>query len=72
DMYFLRKRSIVNDHHWQNWVAALVPVARMPLAHKIFDNAVERNAIDPEFAAFVRPLFEGGTLADPKGSAPGR
>ena len=66
DMYFLRKRAIVNDHHWQNWVAALGPVVRIPLARKIFDNAVERNAIDAEFAAFVRPLFEGGDLIDPK------
>lgn len=68
DMYFLRKRSIVGDHHWQNWVAALGPVARIPLARKILDNAVERNAIDGEFATFVRPLFEGGTLVDPKGT----
>jgi hypothetical protein len=69
DMYFLRKRSIVDDHHWQNWVAALGPVARMPLAQKIFDNAVERNAIDAEFATFVRPLFEGGSLLDPRDRA---
>lgn len=66
DMYFLRKQSIVGDHHWQNWVAALGPVARISLARKIFDNAVEREAIDPEFAAFVQPLFEGGALLDPK------
>lgn len=66
DMYFLRKAGIVGDHHWQNWVAAFGPVARIPLARRIFDNAVERNAIDAEFAAFVRPLLDGGTLVDPK------
>jgi hypothetical protein len=70
DMYFLRKRSIVEDHHWQNWVAAFGPISRMPLARKIYDNAVSRNALDPEFAAFVRPIFEDRPIGDPKGSSP--
>ena len=69
DMYFLRKRSIVEDHHWQNWVAAFGPISRMPLARKIYDNAVSRKALNAEFAAFVRPIFENRPIGDPKGSS---
>jgi hypothetical protein len=69
DMYFLRKRSIVEDHHWENWVAAFGPISRMPLARRIYENAVSRNALDPEFAAFVRPMFEDRPVADPKGGS---
>ncbi|MEO6836518.1 MAG: hypothetical protein ABI231_11530, partial [Candidatus Tumulicola sp.] len=60
------KAAIVRDHHWRSWVAAFGPVARMPLARRIFDNAVSREALDPEFTAFLGPIFEGRPLSDPK------
>lgn len=67
DMYFLRKSSIVEDHHWRTWMGAFAPVARMPITRKIYDNAVTRELIDPEFAIFLRPIFDGRSLTDPKG-----
>ena len=66
DMYFLRKTSIVGDHHWRTWMGAFAPVARMPITRKIYDNAVAREMIDPEFAVFLRPIFDGLPLTDPK------
>jgi hypothetical protein len=43
-----------------------VPISRMPLTRSIYDNAVSRGALDAQFAAFLRPIFDGKTLADPK------
>lgn len=40
DIYFLRKQSLVDNHHWLNWVTAFVPIARMPTARAIFENAL--------------------------------
>jgi hypothetical protein len=66
DMYFLRKQGIVQDHQWQNWTSSFVPIARMPLTRSIYDNAFARGALDDQFAAFLLPVFDGKTLADPK------
>jgi len=66
DMYFLRKTAIVGDHFWRNWMASFGPVARMPITRAVFDNAVKRAAIDPEFASFLQPIFESQPLEDPK------
>jgi hypothetical protein len=66
DIYFLRKRGIVQDHQWQNWTSSFIPIGRMPLTRKIYDNAVQRNALDPEFAAFFLPVLDGRPLGDPK------
>jgi hypothetical protein len=38
----------------------------MPTFKVIYENAVQRQAVEPEFAAFVQPLFEGKELGDPK------
>jgi hypothetical protein len=54
--------TTVDDHFWRNWMASFVPVSRMPVARAVFDNAVEREAIDPEFATFLRPVFESQPL----------
>lgn len=70
DMYFLRKRSIVDGHHWRSWTSSFAVIVRMPIARPIFDNAVARDALDPEFVAFLRPLFDGQLLADPRDSDP--
>lgn len=69
DIYFLRKQSLVDDHHWRTWTAAFVPLARMPLTRAIFENAASRQAIEPEFERFFRSLLDGGAAADP---APGK
>lgn len=65
DIYFLRKQSLVDNHHWRNWVSAFVPVARMPITRAIFENAVARQALDPEFEAFFRQLLDGQPVTDP-------
>jgi len=70
DMYFLRKRAIVDDHHWRNWTAMFLPLAQMPLTRQIYDNAVARKAVDAEFAAFVQRVFDGRPLGDPRLSSP--
>ena len=69
DMYFLRKRGIIGDHHWRNRMAAFAPVARIAMTRQIFENAATRDALEPEFAMFLRPIFDGQPLADPKPSA---
>ena len=66
DVFFLRKRAIVEDHHWRAWIAHFVPISRLAITRPIFDSAVARGALHPEFAAFLRPIFDGETLADPK------
>ena len=68
DIYFLRKRGIVEDHHWRNWSTAFVPLAHIATMRVVYDNAVRRGAIDPEFARFMEPLFDDRPLADPKSS----
>jgi hypothetical protein len=65
DIYFLRKRSLVDDHHWRSWVTAFVPIARMPLARAVFDNAVARQALEPEFEVFLRAILDGAPAVDP-------
>ena len=65
DIYFLRKRSLVDDHHWRTWVSSFVPIASMPLTRAIFDNAVSRQALEPEFETFFRSVLGGKPPADP-------
>jgi hypothetical protein len=65
-MYFLRKQGIVQYHQWQNLASSFVPIARMPLTRLIYDNAVARGALDTQFAAFLLPVVDGKTVADPK------
>jgi hypothetical protein len=66
DVYFLRKRGIVEEYHWRHWASAFNVIARAPMFHLVYENAVARNALDPEFAAYLRPLVDGRPLADPK------
>jgi hypothetical protein len=66
DMYFLRKRGIVEDRHWANWGAGFAPLARAGFVRTIFENAAARKALDPEFVAYMRPIFDGAELPDPK------
>lgn len=65
DIYFLRKASLVDNHHWRNWLSAFVPVVRMPVVRAIFENAVARQALDPEFEGFFRQLLDGQPVSDP-------
>jgi hypothetical protein len=65
DIYFLRKRSLVDDHHWRSWTTAFVPIARMPLTRAVFDNAVSRQALEPEFEAVFRTMLDGEPVSDP-------
>ena len=58
DIYFLRKRSLVDDHHWRNWISAFGPPARMALTREIFENAVSREAFRPAGAR------SGGHIAE--------
>lgn len=69
DIYFLRKQSLVDNHHWRNWTTAFVPLARMPLTRAVFENASSRQALEPEFEQFFRSLLDGDAAADP---APGK
>lgn len=66
DVFFLRKRAIVEDHHWRAWTAHFVPISRLPITRPIFEGAAVRGALHPEFVAFLRPIFAGEPLADPK------
>ena len=65
DIYFLRKQSLVDDHHWRSWASSFVPIARMPLTRSVFDNAVSRQALDPEFETFLEAILDGKPVADP-------
>jgi len=65
DLYFLRKQSLVDNHHWRNWTSAFIPIARMPLTRAVFENAVSRQALEPEFERFFRALLDGVPAADP-------
>lgn len=66
DVYFLRKRGIIEEYHWRSWASAFAVLACTPVMRIVYDTAVARNALDPEFVAFFRPLFDGTPLADPK------
>lgn len=66
DMYFLRKRGIVEKYHWRHWTAAFSVVARAPIARMVYDNGIARDVWDPEFVKFLEPLFDGKPLADPR------
>ncbi len=65
DIYFLRKQSLVDDHHWRSWASSFVPIARMPLTRRVFDNAVSRQALAPEFEIFLKSILDGEPAADP-------
>jgi hypothetical protein len=65
DIYFLRKQSLVDNHHWRNWVSAFSPIVRMPITREVFENAVSRQALDPEFEVFFRQLLEEQATTDP-------
>ena len=67
DMYFLRKRGIVEEYHWRHWTSAFAVLSRSPVMRIVYENAVARNAFDPEFVAYFKPLLDGRPLADPKG-----
>lgn len=66
DMYFLRKRGVVEKYHWRHWTSAFNAIWPAPTMRLVFDHGVERDVWDPEFVAFLRPIFEGQPLADPK------
>jgi hypothetical protein len=66
DIYFLRKRQIVEEYHWRHWASAFNVIGRVPTFHLVYENAVARNAPDPEFAAYLRPLVDGRPLTDPR------
>jgi hypothetical protein len=66
DMYFLRKRGIVEKYHWRHWAAAFSVVARAPITRLVYDNGIARDVWEPEFVKFLAPLFDGQPLADPK------
>jgi hypothetical protein len=69
DVYFLRKRGIVEEYHWRSWSSAFNVIARVPIFRLVYENAVARNALDPEFAAYLRSLVDGQPLTDPKKDA---
>jgi hypothetical protein len=64
DIYFLRKRALVDDHHWRTWVSAFIPIARIPFTRDVFENAASRQALEPEFEAFFRSILEGKPVGD--------
>jgi hypothetical protein len=66
DVYFLRKRGIVEEYHWRAWATAFAVLARTPVMRIVYDAAVARDALDPEFAAYFAPLLDGHPLPDPK------
>jgi hypothetical protein len=66
DVYFLRKRGIIEEYHWRHWASAFNVIGRVPMFHLVYQNAVARNALDPEFAAYLRPLVDGRPLSDPR------
>jgi hypothetical protein len=66
DVYFLRKRGIVEEYHWRHWASAFSVIGRVPMFRLVYENAVARSALDPEFAAYLRPLIDGQPLTDPK------
>lgn len=66
DVYFLRKRGIVEEYHWRHWASSFNVIGRIPLFRLVYENAVARNAFDPEFAAHLQPLLNGRPLTDPK------
>ncbi len=65
EMYFLRKNGVATSHQWRHWTTPLVPLARMRTFRLAFENAERGGAIDPEFAAWSRPLLEGQVPPDP-------
>jgi hypothetical protein len=71
DVYFLRKRGIIEEYHWRSWASAFNVIARVPMFRLVYENAVARNALDPEFATYLRPLLDGTPLADPKNRVDG-
>lgn len=70
DMYFLRKRGIVEKYHWRHWSAAFGVAARAPITKLVYENGIQREVWDPEFVAFLQPLFDGQPLADPGDAKP--
>jgi hypothetical protein len=67
DVYFLRKRGIIEEYHWRAWYSAFAVLARSPVMRIVYDAAIARSALDPEFAAYFAPLLDLQPLADPKG-----
>ena len=62
---YLRKSGVATSHQWRHWTTPLVLIARMPTFRLAFENAEHGSAIDPEFAAWTLPLFEGKVPDDP-------
>ncbi|HZZ01009.1 MAG TPA: hypothetical protein VFE36_15720, partial [Candidatus Baltobacteraceae bacterium] len=45
DVYFLRKRGIVEEYHWRAWASSFAVLARTPVMRIVYDAAVARNAL---------------------------
>jgi len=66
DMYFLRKRGVVQKYHWRHWTSVFNTISQAPTMRLVYDHGVEHDVWEPEFVAFLRPVFDGQKLADPK------
>ncbi|HKE37859.1 MAG TPA: hypothetical protein VKB39_10505 [Candidatus Baltobacteraceae bacterium] len=66
DMYFLRRRGVVERYHWRHWTSVFNTVSQAPTMRLVYDHGVEHNVWEPEFVEFLRPVFDGQPLADPK------
>lgn len=66
DMYFLRKRGVVEKYHWRHWASVFSTISHAPIMRLVYDHGVEHGVWEPEFAEFLLPVFDGQPLADPK------
>lgn len=56
---FFAQAGIVEKYHWRHWASAFGVVARVPAARLVYDNGIARDVWEPEFVAFLQPLFDG-------------
>ena len=63
---FVRPASALLSLPWQARAPWTLDLSSAWTFKAIFENAVQRQALEAEFAAFVLPLFEGKELGDPK------
>jgi hypothetical protein len=66
DVFILRKRGIVQDHHWRNWAGSLLVNSRLPTFRRVLENTSQRKLLEPDYEAFLRGLLEG-RADDPAG-----
>lgn len=66
DMYFLRKRGVVEKYHWRHWTSVFNTISHAPTMRLVYDHGIEHDVWDPEFVEFLRPVFDGQPLSDPK------